>query len=473
VRHRKWCFLISAAFAGALLNPTVPGYCADNSSPTVLHGQVEADQEMGSILAEELEIERLSCQFDQASHVADFAKGRRQWSYNFGNAVCTEGGLIAATALFADHMHNHYAVRFQTTTKNGVQLLKAHYVRIPPAIDPNSVNATVTPQIVGQGISIVGGCYELMATLGVVMHRKQLGMSPREVDSAVLDHLGSIDRKLKLAVLNYSQSESSANELRVLEQLRNRVLSDYVTARLVEKRWSSWNNCQNVTGVIRNSIGAVGNGLNELGRHDFKRRLNGDGSILNFISASIILVRPYFCEVWGLYKERNLEHKLSHSMGNEEAVGDGSFEDDITRLTLSTNRLDRSDYLNKRLQIYATLSNDRNTIFEGQEKRTTVLSRRSMLRGSLYAPTKQTQSMINLVTQFRPRNDTAENNRFGFAANLTYASGQMYNISELSRQRVFDEVAHSRQNRAQILPTQLLAKRIASLSNEIHSISAP
>ena len=470
VQHRKWCLLILAAFAGTLLNPSVPGFCAESSTPIVLQGRAEVDDQMASILSEELEIERFAAQYDQASNIADFAKGRRQWSYNFGNAVCTEGGLIAATALFASNTGNRHAIQF-STGKDGQPTTK--YVTIAPAIDPNSVNGTITPQIVGQCISIAGGSFELLTTLGVVISRDRLGLSPKALDRAVLHHLDSIDNKLKIASSNAVSNESVATELQVLKELRDRAISDYYAARLVEKRWTTWNNCQNVTGIIRNTVGCIGNSINELGRHEARRRLNGDGSILNFISASIMLVRPYFCEVWARYRMRNLEHRLAHLRSRIDSPNEGKLEENVTSLAIATNKVDRSSSLNKRLQIYADFANDHTAIFDHQEKRMSVLSCRSSVRGTLYAPTKQTQSMINIVTQFRPRNNQAENNRYGFVANLTYTSGQLFNISELSRQRVVDEVAHYREERAQILPTQLLAKRISLLSQDIKGLSPP
>lgn len=452
------------------MNAGVAAYGADSSTPKVLRGRAEVDEEMSSILSEELEIERLSAQFDLASNITNFAKGRRQWSYNFGNAFCTEGGLIAATALFASNTSNRHAIHFQTVTKNGIQTVQAKYVTLTPAIDPNSVNGTITPQIVGQCISITGGSFELMTTLGVVIHRDHLGLAPRTLDSEVIDHLASIDRKLKIAAAYCSENPSASIELRILKDLRDRALSDYFVARLVERRWASWNNSQNVTGVIRNTIGTVGNSINELGRHEARRRLNGDGSILNFISASIILVRPYFCEAWAKYKTRNLDHKLKNLMGDVEPRNDGILAERILQLKASSRSEVHSNYFDKREQIYNNYSYDRAEIFEQYDRRLSVLSMRSTVRGSIYAPTKQTQSMINIVTQFRPRNNTVENNRYSAIANLTYTSGQIFNISELVRQRLADEVRHRNLEKAKILPTKLLAKRIELLSQDIGSI---
>jgi hypothetical protein len=70
---------------------------------------------------------------------------------------------------------------------------------------------------------------------------------------------------------------------------------------------------------------------------------------------------------------------------------------------------------------------------------------------------------MNIVVGFRKQNNVTADNRLEATANMTYTSGQVFNILELVRERVVDEAAHSKLKSAQMLPQQRIQRSLKDL----------
>jgi len=73
------------------------------------------------------------------------------------------------------------------------------------------------------------------------------------------------------------------------------------------------------------------------------------------------------------------------------------------------------------------------------------------------------QATIGIVVGFRRQNNATSDNRLAAGANLTYGSGQVFNILELVRERVIDEKSHSEQKAKNKLPEQRIDRYLLKL----------
>jgi hypothetical protein len=75
------------------------------------------------------------------------------------------------------------------------------------------------------------------------------------------------------------------------------------------------------------------------------------------------------------------------------------------------------------------------------------------------------QATIGIVIGFRRQNNATSDNRLAAGANLTYCSGQVFNILELVRERVIDEKSHFELKRKNMLPEQRIDKSLLKLDD--------
>ncbi len=85
-------------------------------------------------------------------------------------------------------------------------------------------------------------------------------------------------------------------------------------------------------------------------------------------------------------------------------------------------------------------------------------------KDTLYGPTKLSQAIIGINVSLRTRPNTTSDNQLSAAANLTYCSGQVFNITELLRERLVDEVRHRQDKDNGLLPEQRIERGLENLT---------
>ena len=426
------------------------------------------------ILAREIELQQLNQELNLLAANPSFNRTRRTWLWDFGNAIPTEGGLIAATALF--HAHSSDVVTQSVTAKyqNGLLTFQPKLSDSHNHVPDSKVAGTIIPQIAGQVIGGTGSVFELTADYSRLRRLKKHGLDETTILRRVRELKDDIDKKLAQYSLDSMQSPDDlarANEIALLQQIRDKSLAQFCTLEAASSRNTIGRLIEDAASATRNTIGTVGNSINVAGIMQNNKRLNGRGSVLNLISASIITVRPFVSNGGSFIAKKASQKRTKFlNIDPQHEVAASTVGSELALLNAACNRADSDPGMKTRLAIYKIQCQqfEEDDSLAASEKRSATRQILRRYRESIYAPTKIAQSTTSVVNGFRDQNNATTDNRLSAAGNLTYCSGQVFNILELSRERVVDEERHAREK----AHGQLAEQRITRSQERLQSMRA-
>jgi hypothetical protein len=442
---------------GVFLSHTVPARAADV-------GSREFDLKARKVIHIELEMQRINCRLNLEVANPNFWRMRRTWLYDTSNALATEGGLIAATALFYDHAEDRFGVQHSISVSNGKFGISERRQDHHDHVSGRAVAGELYPQIIGQAIGGSGSYFELATDYGrfIRLRREHLdrhAVTERQFD---LDKQAN-DLLHEMSLLLNGRPEEMSAEIKLLKDIKKECLREFVrlegrAANMSAGRW-----IEDGISATRNTVGLIGNSINVNGVLRNSRIINGDGSILNLVSASLITIRPFLSNT-GSYLANRENNRLTRRYFPElyRDTTSPDLDGDLRRLYAEA---DGDEYLASRKAIYqeqlSRIRDDREIANDEKKRRDQTAARR--YRESLYGPAKQAQSIMSIESSFRRGDNSTIIDRISAAGNTTYMTGQAFNIMELMRERVVDERAHNQQKRESMLPEQRLHQQLGQL----------
>ena len=258
------------------------------------------DDLANSILIKEIELQKVVQLLHKFAATPIFNRTRRTWLWDMGNAVSTEGGLIGATALFFSHSHDRIENSTTTTVFDGAVRSQSKDVTVQNHAPGSQVTGTIIPQIAGQAQGASGSLYELGCDIAHSQKLRRKRLNGKAIHKRVMSLKRDIDNGLKqYEILVNSQTVTGINtnetkaEIKVLGDIRDRTLNDFVRLESRSLEISVGRIVEDAAGFTRNTVGLVGNSINVAAMSNDNKRLNGDGAILNLVSASMISLRPF------------------------------------------------------------------------------------------------------------------------------------------------------------------------------------
>ena len=360
--------------------------------------------------------------------IPSFSRARRTWLWDFGNGVPTEGGLIAAAALFSSHTTNRH-----------------NY------ISPGSVIGTIAPQIVGQAVGGAGSACELMISLRKGLKLRRLQLNRKQAIARAFKVKNDVDTEISayekenLGTNGQVETESARQlELRLLRNIETHSLFELKNALATNNRQRYSEAIEDSVSLTRNTIGGIGNSINVYAIGHNNKRLNGRGAILNLIAASMITARPLITNFALFRAEAQNNSDFDKRFGilpgkYDKLEAEADFKKDLRDLQKIAGNDRRLAFYSAQAAHFAMLDD-----FDKANHDTTKQKLLRRFRESLYGPTKIAQSTCGIVVGLRSQKNTTLDNRVEAGANITYMSGQAFNLLELSRERIVDERHHAK-----------------------------
>jgi hypothetical protein len=438
-----------------------PGAAAQNAS---------LDELAKGILDRELDLQKLNAHLHLEAANPSFKRARRTWLWDIGNALPTEGGLIAATALYSAHCNDKTVSDVQVTNKDGQASIAVLRKRVPNHIPVSEVAGTIEPQIAGQVIGGAGSFYELSADYSRSrnLHKHQLnrGAVTRRV-LAMINEIDARQAQFDLQAAANTSAKTYMAEGKVLRDIRNKSLCEFSRLEAAAAKISVGQLIEDAVSATRNTVGGVGNSINVGAILENNKRLNGKADILNLIAASMITMRPFLSNAGNAIATKCSDHTVKKNFPDLNTKQEIEYSYDTAQLRAQCQEGSISVQMAKRLSLYARqnekFADEEDLAQKESQKNKQVIVRR--FRESIYAPTKMAQSILGIVINFRRGNNATADNRLAAAANLTYTSGQVFNIFELVRERVVDEGRHSRLEATKMLPEQRIERSLETLDS--------
>ncbi|MGH9549156.1 MAG: hypothetical protein ACRD3W_07275, partial [Terriglobales bacterium] len=237
------------------------------------------------ILDREIELQKIEAQLHLEAANPSFSRARRTWLWDMGNALPTEGGLIAATALFYAHSNDQVVLDKFTGREK----------RVHNHIPGCKIAGTIDPQIVGQGIGGAGALFELGVDLSRWHRVRRHKLNGRAVTKRVValkNEIDAMQSQFNAAASKSPNAQAYQAEGRVLRDIRDKSLCEFVRLESAGTQLSVGRVIEDGVSFARNSVGLVGNSINVAAVLANNKRLNGEGTILNLIAASMITTRP-------------------------------------------------------------------------------------------------------------------------------------------------------------------------------------
>jgi len=453
---RPWRRLILSSLALALTSFS-PASAKDLSSDFI-------DDLAKKILQRELDLQRLNVRLHMEAANPSFNRARRTWLWDIGNAIPTESGLIAATALFFSNTRNRVLITPYPASVDGKTEFALEARNVHNHIADCKIAATIDPQIAGQVVGGAGSLLELGADCRRAFYLHKNKLDRRAVTRQVVTLKQQIDDlQQQYDALPAAHAGAYLAEGSVLKDIRNNCLGEFVRLDRNAALISTGQAIEDTVSLSRNTVGGVGNSINVLAIFRNNKRLNGEGALLNLTAASMITARPFLSNIGGWLAKRSNNQLTKELLGGAQTVNDERLASDLE--TLKSCHAQSAALAKTRLAIYGTqLDRYRGEKELAEEEKTkakqTVLRR---FRESIYGPTKLAQSTLNVIIGFRSQNNSTADNRLDAAGNLTYTSGQIFNIAELVRERLVDEARHARQAADHMLPEQRLGRQIEAI----------
>jgi len=397
------------------------------------------------IIKRDLQLQSLNLRLHQQCADPNFNRSRRTWLWDFGNAIPTEAGLITATANF----YSHYAYR------QGNHL-------------PNSqAAAAIDPQVAGQVVGGLGSYFELMSALHHSIQTHKKGLDFKVASKRVLILKNEIDvlqAEYDSLTISGTQSRAYLAEAAILKDIRDNSLNEFIRLQKSSAFISSGQVTEDAISALRNTIGCTGNSINVAADLKGNKRLNGQADILNLIAASMITTRPLITNMAALLATHHRQNKVVKTIhlldGDRLQSQTNDFDKDFKTLSDTTSATAGDAQLGQRMALYKlqleTETEQKSLADYEQSKLKLSAARR--FRETIYGPTKLSQSVLGIVVGLRSQNNATKDYQLAASGNVTYTSGQIFNIFELVRERIVDEDSHSRLQAKKMLPAQRLQK---------------
>ena len=336
----------------------------------------EVDDLAKKILKSELAWQKLNDQLHLAAANPSFNRTRRTWLWDIGNALPTEGGLIAATAVFLGRSKNR-----------------------------GQIAGTVIPQIAGQVIGGTGSYYELYADSRRAYKLHHQGLDRYEVTSKAKVLQTEIDSLLCQYERRAGTSDLYAGEIKILKDIRQNEVYEFARLEKGAALISTGQLIEDLASAGRNTVGAVGNSINVAAIYRNNKRLNGKGDILNLIAATTISIRPFVSNLGCLFATRASKRRTQSALGAAVMEPNDTLAADVAKLrSFPLEGSTASGVISKRMDIYTAQVNrdvDQKALaLEESKKAKQLITRR--FRESFYGPTKMAQATMGIVIGFRP-----------------------------------------------------------------------
>ncbi|HEY9680437.1 MAG TPA: hypothetical protein V6C86_02495 [Oculatellaceae cyanobacterium] len=421
----------------------------------------------------ELEMQKINCHLHLEAANPSFWRMRRTWLWDTSNALATEGGLVAATALFYDHDEDRYGLKRSIKVDSGRLAVSSSEQHYHNRVSGSSIAGDLYPQIVGQAVGGVGSLFELGTDCARAIRLRKRNLNRNAVTAKMCELDKQANDLLRQITLAADCDQNAGIEVQLLKDVKQECLQEFVRLEGQAGNISIGRWIEDGISVTRNTVGLVGNSINASGVLRNSRIINGDGTILNLISASLITIRPFISN-GGTYlaNRENKRHTRQYFPELYENTATPALDSEFQQLmTEDTN----DDSLKFRKMFYkeqlAKINDDRDLAKEQKTRLKQRAARR--YRESFYGPTKQAQSILGLLASFGGGNNTTAMNRISAAGNTTYMTGQAFNIMELMRERVVDENGHNQLKKENMLPEQRLQRKLVQLDTMERRIAAP
>ncbi len=257
---------------------------------------VGADDLAKRILEREIELQQLNQSIHLKVATPSFSRARRTWLWDMGNSSMTEGGLISATAL------NFAPLQRYDPDDDSCRKCQRNASRgncFCPSTQPFAWLAerrSDLPADSRSGSCFSGSMFELSTELVRAHDLHKQHLNETAVTKRVLELKNEIDAlrsQYDAPASEAENAEAHRAESIVLKQIEDRALYQFTSLETDGAKNATSRYVEDCASIIRNAVGAVGNSINCAGLIDNDRQLNGRGSILNIIAASMLTVRPF------------------------------------------------------------------------------------------------------------------------------------------------------------------------------------
>lgn len=442
------CLISFCCVCGLTLSPCRTCFGADNKS---------VDLAAREIFAVELEMQKINGLLHLEAANPSFQRARRTWLWDTANAISTEGGLIGATSLFWKHSRDVTTSQQRFTIEDGSPIITTERTRKHNRVSGTTVAGTLYSQIAGQAVGGSGALFELTcdAQRSIRLHKK--GLDGKSIAVKMRELNAQAEQLLK----QYEPiTMKSQQERQLLVDFKREILVEFVRLEGQAGNISTGQFIEDFVSLIRNTVGLVGNSINAYAVIKNNRRLNGDGTILNLVAASLVSTRPLMSNLGAkISKQKNRRRAkdfLLDSLENRVST----IKTELLNLASGSQSVDQA--MQNRIALYRKQMEkfqDEESLAQFEESKTRQLAHRRY-RESIYGPTKVSQSIIGLVQNFEHGENSTRQNRFAAAGNTTYMTGQVFNIAELTRERIIDERTHEQLKQSHMLPEERIERQL-------------
>ncbi len=434
------------------------------TAPTTL------DSSALSILAKEIELQKLSVRFMLNTVSKGRWKGWRYFSFQEANAALIESGLITAI---------------------DQRLLQIHHNGVSNT--PHLENSVV-PQMVGQSIGVLGDVTELGVNAGHAFRARELALDQATVKRRAIALQGEITKKLASHkfIPTFDTSGTAdvdaleikqlfEKEVEVLEDIHSLSWMQFSTSSTTLRRLNVTQNAFYVLDLLKNATGAAGNGVGLISLHEGKPILGVPANILTTISGVLVMTDPVSSRALGKFGAKLHERGLVHSTETERESAYFKLCDDVRVMKglaaqLGTRRAKELSSLLSRINVYEQHEEQfaryvRDLQEERQKAYTAALSQVEV--AGFVGGTKATSGILGIIASGRYPTKAQSAAPLQFGGAVAYAPGMAVALGVNLDIELKRELAYQRNKKRNRLPRQILSTQLEKLNSMEATIHSP
>ncbi len=467
------------------------------------------------ILQQQIELQKLNTQFRIETALVSRWRQRRVFFYGETNAACTESSLIASISARQQLLRSLKAARGfsqgskdpvetdDTPDSNGSTTATTSAPRTSGRVHGRLAAATEL-QLTGQTVSATGDLFELglnfahycqirHRNFAPAQYRQRVHKISLDLDSLILQRQQAIAQRNEkehalrgepdaatlpgdqhaqhIFQLNADRDGLEACEGKMLSDLRDLAMVDYLEYHAATERFWVLQNSAFVLDFAKNSVGMTGNIISLYGSHWRRPRFAGSGGVCSVVTGALVMLQPVVGRVSGNLSGNAARRLVSKELINVNVRTSDVFETDRKRLITLQEKATRagvaSSGLAQRMPLYAEqekLMRDMNGYFKNERKRAHNTLVENVTFASLVGPPRIANGVTGIVGGYRYYRDSAARERMFLAGNISYACGTGLNMLETARLQANEELRQYHLGKTHMRTNQRFQARLQALN---------
>lgn len=335
-------------------------------------------------------------------------------------------------------------------------------------------------QLVGQCIGVAGSVFEVGLNVHNYFKIRRKGLTPGQYHKRVQSMHAELEQLLAerqkfCAEGGYSSKSPAVNaESRVIKDLVDLSLSEYLEYHAAAKRFWVLQNTAYFVDITKNMLGVTGNIISLTGNHKRRPRMQGGAGVFSVLSGVAVLLTPVVGRVTGnlsgLAARRLVSAELNDVAVKDLSVLSADRQALVNLIGKQNEQKNVPSGLNQRLSVYQStesLLKDNERYRASQQKRAHETLVENVVFAGVVAPPRIANGITQIIGGWRAVPNHSLANKLYAAGATAYAAGTGFNIMETIRVQANFELNNYKQKKKGGTTKQQFAGRLKRLDDMI------